>query len=171
MNIKQTTICLLLRENQILLAMKKRGFGTGKWNGTGGELQPGETSVQSAIRETQEEIGITMSNPILVGDFHFKFPKNPEWEQQTSVYICRKWKEEPQETEEMKPQWFDFNKIPYDQMWPADIFWIPLVLAGKKLTAEFLFDVDKLIRYNLKIKVEVDKNCLGPDTSRTVEKK
>lgn len=36
---KETTLLLLRKENEILLAMKKRGFGTGKYNGVGGKIE------------------------------------------------------------------------------------------------------------------------------------
>lgn len=35
----ETTLCLLKKENSILLAMKKRGFGAGKYNGVGGKIE------------------------------------------------------------------------------------------------------------------------------------
>lgn len=35
----ETTLCLLKRNDEILLAMKKRGFGTGKYNGVGGKIE------------------------------------------------------------------------------------------------------------------------------------
>lgn len=34
----------------VLLGMKKRGFGAGKWNGFGGKVQPGETIEEAARR-------------------------------------------------------------------------------------------------------------------------
>lgn len=34
----------------VLLGMKKRGFGAGKWNGFGGKVQPGET-IEEAARQ------------------------------------------------------------------------------------------------------------------------
>jgi len=52
----ETTLCLFKRENQILLAMKKRGFGQGKYNGIGGKIEENETPEIAMIRETQEEI-------------------------------------------------------------------------------------------------------------------
>lgn len=57
--LRQATICLLIKDDQVLLALKKRGFGEGKWNGVGGKVKDGETIEQTAIRETQEEIGVT----------------------------------------------------------------------------------------------------------------
>ena len=56
------------------------------------------------------------------------------------------------ETEEMKPQWFLRNKIPYDSMWPDDPYWIPLMLEGKNFTGSFLFDSEgsTVLKYEFK---------------------
>lgn len=54
--LRQATVMLLMRDDEVLLAMKKRGFGVGKWNGVGGKQDPGEDIVDTAIRESQEEI-------------------------------------------------------------------------------------------------------------------
>jgi len=32
----------------------------------------------------------------------------------------------------MRPQWFDFADIPYDQMWEDDRLWLPMVLQGQE---------------------------------------
>lgn len=42
---------------RVLLGMKKRGPGTGKWNGFGGKLHANETMVECAARELHEESG------------------------------------------------------------------------------------------------------------------
>ena len=46
--------------NEILLGMKKRGFGTGKWNGFGGKIENGESAEQGAIRELEEESSLVV---------------------------------------------------------------------------------------------------------------
>ena len=43
-NMKKTTLCFLLKNDEVLLAMKKRGFGVGKWNGVGGKLKEEKVS-------------------------------------------------------------------------------------------------------------------------------
>ena len=48
------TLCLVVKENTILLGMKKRGFGVGRWNGFGGKLHEGESIEDAAKRETLE---------------------------------------------------------------------------------------------------------------------
>ena len=138
----KTTLCLLVKDDQILLAMKKRGFGLGKWNGYGGKPEAGETIEEAAQREMEEEIGISceLGNLIPAANLIFYFKSKPEWDQEVVIFLVRRWSGEPQETEEMRPQWFRFADIPYEQMWPDDRHWLPRVLAGERLSGEFYFN-------------------------------
>lgn len=143
MDLKQVTLCLLIKEDKVLLAMKKRGWGVGKWNGVGGKLNPGETLEQASIRETEEEIGVTPLDLTRVATLNFFFPKAPEdknWNQQVCVFLVTKWQGEPEESEEMKPEWFPKNNIPLEEMWDADTHWMSAVLEGKLLKAKFIYD-------------------------------
>ena len=47
---KLLTLVMIMKNNQILLGMKKRGFGVNRWNGFGGKLQPGESILDAAKR-------------------------------------------------------------------------------------------------------------------------
>lgn len=133
------TLLLLLREDEILLAMKKRGFGAGRYNGVGGKIEPGETIEQAVVRECQEEIGVTPLDFHKVAVHDFRFPDGSS-DMMVHAYVCSKWQGEPVETEEMAPQWFKINAIPYEQMWQDDIIWLPQILNGKKLQCQFTFD-------------------------------
>jgi ADP-ribose pyrophosphatase YjhB (NUDIX family) len=140
--LRQATLMFLLKDNQILLAMKKRGFGVGRWNGVGGKPDAGETIEQTAIRETREEIGVETSDlkKVALLDFYFHdIPAEKNWNQQVVVYTTRKWVGEPQETEEMKPQWFPIASLPFSAMWPDDPLWLPKVLKGSFVNGAFLF--------------------------------
>ena len=142
------TIVFLLRENEVLLAMKKRGFGEGHWNGAGGKVEPGEIVEEAAIRETQEEIGVTPKGLVKVAVLNFYFltiPVEENWNQQVQVYFTTEWSGEPTESEEMRPQWFRCYEIPLQEMWSDDTLWLPRVLAGEKLNADFAFDQDKQV--------------------------
>ena len=153
---RQASLCLLIRENngnrEILLAMKKRGFGKGRWNGVGGkpDLEKGETVFDSAIRETEEEIGVKIKNleKIAIMNFFFpEIPKEKDFDQQVHTFLVNEWEGEPIETEEMKPQWFKIEEIPYNKMWDDDKHWLPHILENKKLKAEFHFDKkDRIIK-------------------------
>src|SRR3954468_14180813 len=56
---ERANLCFIVKDGRVLLIRKKRGLGAGKINGPGGKIELGETALQSAIRETQEEIGVT----------------------------------------------------------------------------------------------------------------
>lgn len=141
--LKQVSLLFLIKENNILLAMKNRGFGQGRWNGVGGKPDAGEAIEQTAIRECQEEINVTPLDIKHVATLDFHFPINKsDFDMQAVVYSCSKWQGEPTETEEMQPAWYKFTDIPYDKMWQDDKYWLPSVLDGKSVTAKFVFDDD-----------------------------
>lgn len=149
---KKVTIVFLVRDDKILLAMKKRGFGEGKWNGVGGKQLEGEQIEETAKREAREEVGVEINNLMLVGNLKFYFPEKEEWNQEAHVYLADQWQGEPVETEEMRPKWFDKDKLPLDEMWEADKVWLPEVVTGKQVEGEIDFDSQgKMIRQNLKI--------------------
>lgn len=135
------TLLILRRNDEVLLAMKKRGFGAGLWNGVGGKIDPGETVEQAMVRECQEEIGVTpiQFEKVAIHDFRFEDGNN---DMLVHAYLGTVWEGEPVETEEMAPQWFSIDDIPYDKMWDDDQYWLPQVLAGKKLENIFVFDND-----------------------------
>lgn len=151
---RQSTLLFLIKDDQILLAMKKRSFGEGKWNGCGGKPEANENILDTVIRETQEEIGVTPKNINQMAILNFYHQKNKEWNQQVLVFITHQWEGNPSETEEMKPQWFSINKLPFESMWPDDHFWLPLILKGQKIKASFTFDKDNQITEKQIEKVE-----------------
>lgn len=138
---KRVTILFLLKEDQILLAMKKRGLGQGKWNGVGGKIEKKETPAQAASRECQEEIGVYVDPKDLskVGELEFLIPSQ-QFESYDYIFTATKWTGTIVETEEMAPKWFSVKEIPYDQMWTADHIWLPKIIAGEKIKGRITFD-------------------------------
>ena len=144
-----TLVFLVKKSNgkieEICLAMKKRGFGVGRWNGVGGKQKDGETIEGAAIRETNEEIGVEVKNLDKVAELTFHFSKNSSWNQIVHTYFTEDWTDEPTESEEMNPKWFKVKEIPFEKMWPDDIFWLPEVLKGNLVKADFTFGENDVI--------------------------
>jgi mutator protein MutT len=148
---KNCTLLFLRKDDQILLAMKKRGFGSNRYNGVGGKIEPGETIEQALIRECQEEIEVTPTkfHKIAEHDFTQKEGDSP-WRMYVHAYMCTEWEGEPTETEEMAPEWFNIANIPYDNMWQDDIMWLPMVLEGKSVFGQFSFDeADNMLTHDI----------------------
>ena len=148
--LRDVTLCYLVDKNkgEVLLAMKKRGFGVGKVNGVGGKVKAGESIEEGMLRETEEEIGVKLSSFEKVGviDFYFTVSsEDKDWNQEVHVFIADKWDGEPSESEEMRPFWTDINAMPLKDMWPDDEYWLPRALAGERIRAAFLFDENERI--------------------------
>ena len=79
----------------ICLAMKKRGFGVGRWNGVGGKLTEGESIEDGLVRETREEIGIQAKKFSKVAELAFTFPHKPDWDQMVHTYTTEEWEGDP----------------------------------------------------------------------------
>lgn len=135
---KILTLCVIHQHPRVLLGMKKRGFGAGKWNGFGGKVSFGESIEHAAKREMREEAGIELTHLYKVGIVDFEFQGNPEV-LEVHIFRAESFLGEPIETEEMKPQWFHVDEIPYEHMWPDDKYWLPLFLAKKKFKGKTLF--------------------------------
>ena len=81
---KRLTLLFVRRTNpetgakEVLLGMKKRGFGLGKWNGFGGKVEPGETVPAAALRELEEEACVTAAGAELRGKITFTFQTIPD---------------------------------------------------------------------------------------------
>lgn len=144
------TLCFPINDTRVLLGMKKRGFGSGRWNGFGGKMEEGETIEQATLRELSEEVGIKDGQLTKAGVLEFSF-ENDEMILQVHIFTLRNFLDTPIETEEMKPQWFTFNEIPFSQMWSDDEYWFPLLLHNKLFEGEFLFDRPSDAEYSAKI--------------------
>jgi mutator protein MutT len=147
----EATCLFLLKDDQVLLAMKKRGFGKGKWNGVGGKLDDGETAEQAAIRETEEEILVTPMATKKVAELDFdEFHKGKPYQIKVHVFTCSQWQGTPTETEEMAPKWFALDKLPLADMWPDDEFWLEKVLHGAIIRGHFTLDAnDHIIDHHI----------------------
>lgn len=153
MNKKQLTLCIIHKHHKVLLGMKKRGFGAGRWNGFGGKLAESETIEDAVKREVREEAGVELSHLEKVGIVDFEFKGNPEI-LEVHIFRSEKFSGEPKESEEMKPQWFGVDEIPFDDMWPDDIYWMPLFLSGKKFRGKFFFGKSDTILSKELVEVE-----------------
>lgn len=154
------TLCIVYQHPRILLGMKKRGFGEGRWNGFGGKLAPGESIEAAARREIREEAGIEIISLEKRGIIEFEFSAqggsvsggqgNPEI-LEVHVFHSDTFRGAPSESEEMRPKWFHIDEIPFDAMWADDKYWIPLFLEGKKFKGRFLFGPkDTVLEYDLR---------------------
>ncbi|MCT6809298.1 MAG: NUDIX domain-containing protein, partial [Staphylococcus epidermidis] len=66
------TICFIKKDKEILLLNRNKKPNMGMWNGVGGKIEGSESHLESIIRETYEETGIILNNPLYVGNVVWK---------------------------------------------------------------------------------------------------
>ncbi len=146
---ERATLCFILKEGQLLLIHKKRGMGAGKVNAPGGKLEPGESPFQAAIRETQEEVGLTPLGLEERAELSFQFTDG--YSLHCTVFLATDFQGVPIDTDEAIPFWVSLESVPYSDMWEDDQHWLPLMLMGKRLHGFFLFDGERMVSKEIRV--------------------
>lgn len=114
------SVVLVYNEKSEVLLLRRKGtsFGDGLYALPGGKIESGETALQAAEREAQEEIGITIGEAKLV---HVVDRQGPETEFYIFVFQASSYKgnainNEPDKCDHVA--WFPLHKLP-DNMIPA----------------------------------------------------
>lgn len=141
------TLLFVVERGRALLIRKKRGLGAGKINAPGGRLEAGETPLAAAVREVQEELGVTPLEPRERGTLAFEFADG--YRLFCHVFRSDRREGEPRETEEAAPLWFPLEALPYEEMWADDALWLPRMLAGWRFEGRFCFEGDRLLSQEL----------------------
>lgn len=139
----EATLLFVVRDGKILLIEKKRGHGAGKVNGPGGKIDPGETPLECAVRETEEELLISVTDPRKVGELWFKMSDCPDIF--CHVFLGTDFTGTPTETDEAVPLWVPLGAIPYVRMWDDDRHWLPMILAGRSILGKFVFEGETMV--------------------------
>jgi 8-oxo-dGTP diphosphatase len=144
---ERANLCFITRGGEVLLIHKKRGLGAGKINGPGGRLEPGESALDAAVREVQEELGVTPRDPRFRGELFFQFADG--YSLHCAVFLAGDCEGEPVETDEAVPLWVGIDAIPFDRMWADDRYWLPGLLAGRSFRGYFEFDGDRMLSHRV----------------------
>jgi 8-oxo-dGTP diphosphatase len=129
---------------EVLLGRKKTGLGSGNTVGLGGKLEPGESAADAIVREIFEESSLIVDPADLteMGLVRFAFPYRESWSQDSTVFVVSHWEGEPEESDELTPDWYPVDDLPLDRMWDDAKHWLPDVLAGRRVFGDFTFGED-----------------------------
>jgi len=141
--VDRAVLTFIRRSGEVLLIVKKRGLGAGKVNAPGGRIEPGETPEQAAVRETQEEVGLTPSGLVRAGTLDFVFTDG--YSLACTVFTAQDASGTLTETDEADPFWCAETDLPYARMWSDDCLWLPRLLAGESFATRFIFDGETML--------------------------
>ncbi len=121
-----------------LMIRHQRGINKGYVNFPGGKKEAGEDMRSCVIRETFEETGIRITNPVEVGyiefptmDFYVHIFKSTAF---SGTLTAR--------AEEVEVFWQDKKTLPYDQMRAADKDFLPPILSGQYVKRRYYYTPD-----------------------------
>ncbi|MER1975135.1 8-oxo-dGTP diphosphatase MutT [Pseudocitrobacter faecalis] len=88
-----------------------------KWEFPGGKIEAGETAEEAMIRELEEEVGITASEPQLFDKLEYAFPDRhiTLW-----FWLVENWQGEPWGKEGQPGRWIAQNALIADEFPPAN---------------------------------------------------
>ncbi len=66
------------------------------------------------------------------------------------VFVAWTFSGTPAATDEADPFWCPIARIPYSRLWQADSMWLPDVLRGRCVVADFLIHEDAVIEHRIR---------------------
>lgn len=150
------TLLFIVEPERVLLIRKKRGLGAGKLNAPGGRLEPGETPLEAAVRETEKEVGVTPLSPEPRGRVTFLFTNG--YKLRAHIFVAERFTGTLTETAEAVPIWYPRSALPFEEMWADDALWLPEILRGSSVEGRFIFDEDSMLAHEL---VVLPRECAG----------
>ena len=134
--VELTTLCIVLRGNEVLLQNRVKD----DWRGfapPGGHIEPGESIVESVIREMREETGLTVKNPKLCGVKQFPIP---EGRYVVFLFLVKEYEGELVSSDEGEMEWIPLDRLDeYDTV--ADLQELLDVMLRDDLT-EFQYIIE-----------------------------
>ena len=107
-NVELTVLCLLEDGDKVLLQNRVKD----DWKGyalPGGHVEPGESFVDAVIREMQEETGLTVRNPRLVGVKQFPLEAG---RYVVLLFKATEWSGTLASSEEGEMAWVEYSQLP-----------------------------------------------------------
>lgn len=148
MDLLQTTLCYLEQDGCYLMLhriKKKKDVNHDKWIGVGGKFEPGETALACALREVQEETGLTMQNPQYRGIVDFYCASWPA--ERMHLYTCTKFTGTMTDCNEGTLEWVPKEAVQNLPIWPGDkLFFKLLAEDAPFFHLELTYDGDTLTR-------------------------
>lgn len=107
-NVELTVLCLLEDNDKILLQNRVKE----DWQGyalPGGHVEPGEMFVDAVIREMQEETGLEIRNPRLVGVKQFPIE---DGRYVVLLFKATQWSGTLKSSDEGTMEWLEYSRLP-----------------------------------------------------------
>lgn len=120
----RTSGVLIVRDNKVLLVNHGKGAShmTGSYGLPAGRVRDGETEIDCAIRELEEETGLITSPEYLEAlpkKYHATIQRKEGIKNfNLSVFLCKNYSGELKSSDEANPEWIETDKLPEYNLLP-----------------------------------------------------
>jgi 8-oxo-dGTP diphosphatase len=126
------------QNHRFVMIRHHRGINEGYVNFPGGKQEAGETMLECVKRETLEETGLIITDPIEVGYIEF-----PTMDFYVHVYKSTQFSGELRaKKDEVDVFWQDADSVPYAAMREADKDFLPPILSGQYIKRRYFYTPD-----------------------------
>ena len=113
--IELTNMCMLRRADGKVLVQNRVDPNWGGLTFPGGHIEPGESLVDSVVREMREETGLTVKNPRLIGSKSW-MQKDGSGRYLVLLYTATEYEGELHSSEEGEVKWMTIDEMRAGQM-------------------------------------------------------
>lgn len=138
-DLELTTLCYIEKDEQYLMlhrVKKENDINEGKWIGVGGHLEPNETPDECVKRETLEETGLQIMDPVLRGVIHFT---SGEEDEMMFIYTAKEFTGVMQTCDEGVLSWIDKKDVFDLELWEGDRIFLKYLMSDNEF---FYFDLN-----------------------------
>lgn len=149
---RNTTLCYIEKDGKYLMlhrTKKENDMNKDKWLGVGGKIEPFETSLECVKRESLEETGLMLIQPLLRGIVNFHSTVYPA--EKMYLYTCNRFSGNIKECDEGVLEWIEKDKISSLPLWEGDKIFFDLLNQGETgFVLTLNYDKDILVSYKIK---------------------
>lgn len=150
---KQTTGVYLIRDDKILFLIRKKKndaiHKTGMYLPIGGHVELGEGLEEAAIREVQEESGITVHSVELRGIVYIRSQNTGLYDNVIFMFTSSDFTGQPVAGDEGSFEWVESDKLEQANLYEGDRIYLPFLKTHKFFVVEFLYKGFELIEHKI----------------------
>jgi len=146
-SVQLASLCYVRSNGKTLLIHKNKHSNSlhyGKWNGLGGKFESGESPEECVIREVQEESGLSIYAPRIVGYITFPhFSDIRDW--YVFVFIAKDFDGKLLSSKEGELAWVPDEEIMNLPLWEGDKIFLPFVFQERFFSAKITYQEGVLV--------------------------
>lgn len=150
---KQGVMVYVQKDDRLLFLVRNKENDTvhkqGMLLSIGGKVEEGESLKDAAIREAQEEAGITLGSLELRGVLYFRKFGTEVHDWVDFLYVCKEFSGTPRTGNEGSFVWKEIAEIDTLNIYEQDKVFLDLMLKHSFFVAEFLCDGQEMVEYTV----------------------